>query len=170
MMTADQTPNPNQRQTFVLRPHRSLSPRGFLILMSVYGALSFAAGVAFYRMGAWPVLGFCGLDVLLVYWAFRANYRSARQTETIEVTPGALTVRACDPHGCERAATFNPYWLRVELKELAGNVCELRLTSKGRGVAVGRFLSDPERRDLALALREAISRSKEAPIGEMASS
>ena len=156
-MTIDQTPNAPARQTFVLRPHRSLSSRGFLILMMAYGAVSFIAGIAFLRMGAWPVLGFCGLDVALVYWAFRANYHTARQTETIEVMPDRLTVRAGDPRGRERTATFNPYWLRVELKELAGEVCELRLTSKGRQLAVGSFLSDPERRELAVALRLAIA-------------
>ena len=153
----DQTPNPPARQTFVLRPHRSLGPRGFLIFMSVYGAISFAAGIAFLSMGAWPVLGFCGLDVALVWWAFRANYCAARQTETIEVTPDELAVCARDGRGRERTARFNPYWLRVEVLELRGDVCELRLTSKGRGVAVGRFLSDPERRDLAVALREAVA-------------
>ena len=153
----DQTPNPPARQTFMLRPHRSLGPRGFLIFMSVYGAVSFVAGIAFFSMGAWPVLGFCGLDLLLVYWAFRANYRAARQTETIEVTADELRVCARDARGRERMARFNPYWLRVEVLELAGDVCELRLMSKGRGVAVGRFLSDPERRDLAVALREAVA-------------
>lgn len=153
----DQTPNSHARQTFVLSPHRSLGARGFLILMTAYGTVSFVAGVAFYRMGAWPVLGFCGLDVALVYWAFRANYFAARRTETIEVTTDTLTVRARDPRGRERTARFNPYWLRVEVRELAGDVCELRLMSKGRGLAVGRFLSDPERRDLAVALREAVA-------------
>ena len=155
-MPDDQTPNPAPRQTFVLRPHRSLSPRGFLIFMLLYGGVSFAAGIAFYSIGAWPVFGFFGLDVTLVYWAFRANYRSANRTETIEVTPDILTVRNRDPRSRERTWSVNPYWARVEIVELAGDVCELRLMSKGRGVAVGRFLSDQERRELAVSLREAI--------------
>ena len=125
--------------------------------MLAYGAVSFGAGIAFYRIGAWPVLGFCGLDVLLVYLAFRANYRSALLTETIEITAADLTVRARDKRGREKTWQVNPYWLRVDLKELAGGVSELRLASKGRVLAVGRFLSDPERRDLAVALRQAIA-------------
>jgi len=156
-MSTDQTPNPAARQTFVLRPHRSLSAPGFLIFMSVYGAISFVAGIVFYSMGAWPVLGFCGLDVALVWWAFRANYFAARQSETIELTADEVTVCASDPRGRTRTSRFNPYWLRVDVLEQAGDVCELRLRAKGRGVAVGRFLSDPERRDLAVALREAVA-------------
>ena len=57
----------------VLTPHRSLGAVGFVVLMSLLSALSFAAGIMFYLIGAWPVVGFLGLDVLLVYLAFRAN-------------------------------------------------------------------------------------------------
>lgn len=128
--------------------------------MGCYGTVSFVAGLVFYSMGAWPVLGFCGLDVLLVYWAFRANYRSARHTETIDIMPSKLSVRVRDLHGAETVRTFNPYWLRIETRERAGGVCELRLASEDRWLVVGRFLSDPERRDLAAALREAIAASR----------
>ena len=55
----------------MLTPHRSLSPTGFLIFMAVLGGISFVTGMVFLLAGAWPVFGFLGLDVLLVYWAFR---------------------------------------------------------------------------------------------------
>ena len=64
----------------VITPHRSLSSTGFLIVMLCIGALSFASGVVFLILGAWPVFGFLGLDVLLVYWAFRANFRADRKS------------------------------------------------------------------------------------------
>src|SRR5690606_40871520 len=48
----------------VLHPHRSLGPRGFLILMLAVGLVSFSAGVAFAVKGAWPIVGFFGLDAL----------------------------------------------------------------------------------------------------------
>jgi len=131
-----------------------------MLFMLGYGAVSFIAGVSFYRMGAWPVFGFFGLDVALVYWAFRANYRSGRQTEIIEVTPTDVIVRAATPGGREMRWSANPYWLRIELTELAGDVCELQLTSMGRWRTIGRFLSDPERRELAVALRQAIQAAR----------
>ena len=64
-----------------LTPHRSLSRAGFVLVMAVLGAISFAAGMVFLLIGAWPVFGFFGLDVLLVYCAFRANYRAAAPGE-----------------------------------------------------------------------------------------
>src|SRR3979409_1890442 len=97
----------------VLTPHRSLGPRGFLIFMLVLGGTSFVTGMVFFIAGAWPVLGFCGLDVLLVYWAFRANYRSARAYEEVTITPSELTVRKVSHHGRVREWTLNPLWVRL---------------------------------------------------------
>ena len=68
----------------VITPHRSLGSRGFLILMLAIGAVSFVSGMVFLLLGAWPVFGFLGLDVLLVYVAFRANYRAARAYEEVD--------------------------------------------------------------------------------------
>ena len=76
----------------VLTPHRSLSPKGFTVLMALVCLVSFATGLLFYLLGAWPVMGFMGLDVALIYVAFKLNYRAARLYETVDLTPGALTV------------------------------------------------------------------------------
>ena len=80
-----------------LTPYRSLGPTGFLILMGCLGGASFATGVVFILLGAWPVFGFLGLDVFLVYLAFRANYRAANAYEQVTVTASELTVRKVTP-------------------------------------------------------------------------
>src|SRR5690242_2635893 len=98
----------------MLTPHRSLGPTGFLIFMAGLAALSFVSGVVFISIGAWPVFGFFGLDVLLVYIAFRANYRSARAYEEVTVTASELTVRKVNPRGGVRQWTLNPVWVRLE--------------------------------------------------------
>src|SRR3546814_12592383 len=82
-----------------LRPHRSLSPRGFLLLMASVCAFSFAGGLAFYLAGAWPVIGFLGADVLLIYLAFKINYRSGRLVERLHLTRDRLTVIRTWPGG-----------------------------------------------------------------------
>ena len=64
-----------------------------MLLMMALVACSFAAGLAFWLMGAWPVVGFFGLDILLVQFAFRLNYRAARAAEEISLTRDRLTVR-----------------------------------------------------------------------------
>src|SRR3954447_19736214 len=100
-----------------LMPHRSLGPAGFVVLMSGVALASFATGLVFLLMGAWPVMGFFGLDVLLVYAAFRLNYRSGRQYELVELTPAALTVTRVHPSGRTESFDFNPFWVRLNLRE-----------------------------------------------------
>jgi uncharacterized membrane protein len=140
----------------VLHPHRSLSPRGFLILMLAIGSVSFVSGMAFLMMGAWPVMGFFGLDVLLVYIAFKLNYRAARAYELVELTPRTLTLQQVSASGESRRFEFNPYWVRVLFTEWPDGRTHLRLASHGRELEFARLLSDEERRDFADALRRAL--------------
>lgn len=160
-MTHDRAPvqGPDETQaqfSALLVPHRSLGPRGFLILMAAVGVVSFAAGTAFLMMGAWPVLGFFGLDVLLIYWAFRMNYRAARLYETVDLTRQKLTVTRVQPSGRRQSWEFNPYWVRLEILRRPGRACELVLTSHGRSMLVGHFLSEDEKLDFAQALERAL--------------
>src|SRR5215472_7535905 len=121
----------------VVTPHRSLSPAGFLIVMAALGGISFMAGMVFLLLGAWPVFGFFGLDVLLVYWAFRANYRAAAAFEEVTVTSSELRLRRVSHHGKVVEWTFNPVWtqLQRETHEEFG-LLRLFLVSRGRRLAV----------------------------------
>lgn len=157
----DDRPTPTQEAfRAVLHPHRSLSPRGFLILMSAIGAVSFVTGVAFLLIGAWPVLGFFGLDVLLVYVAFKLNYRSGRAHEIVELTPDVLRVTRVAPSGLSQRFEFNPYWVRVRLSQAPDGRTELKIASHGKEFAFGRLLNDDERRDFAAALENALSATR----------
>lgn len=149
----------------VLHPHRSLGPRGFMLLMGAFGVLSFISGVVFVSIGAWPVFGFFGLDVLLVYIAFKASYKSGRLTETVRLTDSALEVREIDPTGRERSWSFQPYWLRVEMDDPPEHHSQLTLRSHGRGLVIGTFLAPEERLDLANALRDALDRQRRGANG-----
>jgi len=135
-----------------LRPYRSLSPTGFLILMGVLASASCATGVAFFLIGAWPVPGFLGLDVALVYIAFRANYRRARAWERVRLTPDALTVERGAPGRETKSWSFQPYWLRVEADDK-----HVTIASHGRRFELGAFLSDVERLAFAERLRGALA-------------
>ena len=136
----------------VLTPHRSLSPSGFLILMIAISLVSFCVGLAFLLMGAWPVMGFFGLDVALIYWAFRQNYRSGNEFEAIEVTPDAVTLTRHAPDGQTSRLDFNAYWVRVALDERSDGGTALRLVSHGKSLIFGAFLTDEERREFAEVL------------------
>jgi len=144
----------------ILYPHRSLPPRGFIVLMLVLSVVSFVAGVSFVLLGAWPILGFFGLDVLLVYLAFRASYRSARMHEWVRLTEDTLTVERVGQRGERRRWQFQPSWLRVVLEEQE-ETNRLVLTSHGRELVVGGFLGPMERKNLATALKQALVRWRE---------
>ena len=101
----------------VLLPHRSLPPRGFHILMLGLGLVSLAVGIGFVLVGAWPICGFFGLDVALVYFAFRLSYRSARQREILRLADDEFTVERVDIYGERKIWRFQPFWLRVILLE-----------------------------------------------------
>lgn len=159
-MTADDmdksAPRPGE-QTFVLYPNRSLSPRGFLIMMSLIGAVSFAVGLVFMLQGAWPVMGFFGLDVALIYLAFRLNYRDGRIYEVVRISPERLEFVKVDSSGREVTQELNPYWARVSLTtDRPDGRTSLRLAAQGRSILLGTFLTDDERRDLADALTGAL--------------
>lgn len=146
----------------VLTPYRSLGPRGFLVLMVAVCAVSFAVGLGFFVIGAWPVAGFLGLDAALVYGAFKLNYRSGRTHELVELTPSALTITRVHSTGARETFDFNPYWVRVRLAEGQDGRTDLRLASHGREFAFGRFLTDDERREFAHALRQALGAARNA--------
>ncbi len=165
--TSDPPPpnGPSERLWFdaVLHPHRSLGPRGrFWLLMGV-GAASSAFGILFWTIGAWPVFGFLGLDVLILWLCLRASARGGEARETIRLTREKLVVHHVTARGAGHRIELQPYWLRIELEEHPSGDCRVVLASHGAAVVVGAFLSPDERRDLAASLRRALAEWRRAP-------
>jgi uncharacterized membrane protein len=167
-MTAgnDFDPVPPEPELFsaLLTPHRSLNRTGFLVLMAFLSAVSFGAGVAFWMMGAWPVFGFFGLDVLLVYWAFKVNFRRGNATEAISVTSSELRVRRVSHRGHVVEWVLNPLWVQLDQKTHAEfGIEKLYLVSRGRRVSVASFLGPDEKASFAKALMAALQAAKRGP-------
>lgn len=161
-------PNENQAGedrlfTATLSPYRSLSRRGFNVLMAFMGLVSFTAGIIFLNMGAWPVFGFFGLDVALLYFAFRRNYMDARAIEQIDVSPALLLVRRVSALGHETEYSFNPYWTRLVVDRRSNGVAALSLVSSGKRLSIGNFLGPNERGPFAQALQSALSAARAVP-------
>ncbi len=148
----------------LITPHRSLGSTGFLVLMGILTVVSFAAGMAFLLMGAWPVLGFFGLDVLLVYWAFKVNYRRAAATEEITITHSEIRVRRVSHRGHTVEWTLNPLWVQLDKKthEEFG-IEKLYLVARGRRLSIGSFLGADEKASFAKALLAALQAAKRGP-------
>ncbi len=149
----------------VLSAHRSLGPTGFMVLMTLFGGVSFITGVMFLTVGAWPVLAFFGLDVALVYLAFKLNYRAGKIHELVDLTPQSLTITRIHPSGARENFDFNPYWARVALEEWPDGRTDLRIASHGHEFPFARFLNDDERREFAEILRDALIANRTAPHG-----
>ena len=148
----------------LLTPHRSLNRTGFLVLMTFVSAVSFAAGVAFWLMGAWPVFGFFGLDVLVIYWAFRINFRRAAAVEEISVTPSELRVRRVSHRGHVVEWVLNPLWVQLDQKTHAEfGIERLYLVSRGRRVSIASFLGPDEKASFAKALMAALQAARRGP-------
>ena len=120
------------------------------------GALSLIIGTGLYLAGAWPVFGFLGLDVLLVYLALKASYRDARISETLELNDRELIVERIGARGDSDRRSFQPAWLRVELAEPVLPDTPLLLQSHGRSFAIASFLGPAERRAVARRLKRAL--------------
>ncbi len=148
-----------------ITPHRSLGSVGFLVLMIVFGGASFFSGIAFLIMGAWPVFGFFGLDVALLYLAFRVNYRRAAAYEEIKVTASELTVRKVSHRGKVREWALNPLWVRLdkEATEEFG-IARLFLVTRGRQLTIASFLSPNEKESFAKALVNALNEARRGPV------
>jgi uncharacterized membrane protein len=141
----------------LLTPYRSLNRTGFVVLMAFLSVVSFVAGVAFLMMGAWPVFGFFGLDVLVIYWAFKVNFRRAQAREEISVTPSELRVRRIGHRGDVAEWVLNPLWVRLDQQiDDEYGVERLYLVSKGHHLAIGRFLGPDEKASFAKALNAAL--------------
>ena len=148
----------------LLTPHRSLNRSGFIVLMSFVTVISFIAGAVFWWLGAWPIFGFFGLDVLVIYWAFKVNFRSAKASEEITVTPSELRVRRISHRGHVVEWVLNPLWVRFEqISHEEFGIERLYLVSRGRRVSVGSFLSPDEKASFSKALNAALNAAKRGP-------
>jgi uncharacterized membrane protein len=148
----------------LLTPHRSLNRAGFLAVMLFLSVVSFVTGTVFLMMGAWPVFGFFGLDVLVIWWAFRVNFRTARASEEIVVTPSELRVRRVSHRGHVAEWVLNPLWVKLDLEaDEEFGIEHLYLVSRGRRLTIASFLGPEEKASFAKALIDALNAAKRGP-------
>lgn len=147
-----------------LRPHRSLTRRGLAIVLALAAVPAFGLGIVFLSLGAWPVTGFLGLDVVLLYFAFRLNNLAAREAERVRLSETELTVDRHAVDGRKEHWSFQPNWIRVVLDDPPEPESLLMLSTHGRSLVIGRFLPPSERLEVADPLRDALRRWR-APRG-----
>ncbi|MBK1659917.1 DUF2244 domain-containing protein [Paracraurococcus ruber] len=146
----------------ICTPARSLGRRGMWLVAGAVLAASLLIGTVFALFGAWPVLGFTGLEAALVLGLMALHRRwSARSAEALLLTEGRLLIRRTDAKGRQEEVALDPYWARLRLEERPGRVSRLVLQQRQREVEVGRLLGEEQKRDLAGALQAALRRYRE---------
>ncbi|KCZ50718.1 DUF2244 domain-containing protein [Hyphomonas pacifica] len=144
----------------VLRPNRSLSQRGFTIVMAIVGGVSFLTGMAFISMGAIPVIGFFGLDALAFYLAFRLSFKRQQEETHIRISAREMCLTHTKADGSRKEAKLPTAFARVELDEPLTPNSWLRIEYGKTAYIIGRFLTLPERKSLAKALRAALHEAR----------
>tara|TARA_B100000989_G_scaffold297259_2_gene282521 strand:+ start:484 stop:1029 length:546 start_codon:yes stop_codon:yes gene_type:complete len=168
--TPSDNTQPNQKtrwlEQMTIWPHRSLSPKGFAIVMGALAGFLFIIGLGFFLAGAWPVIGFLGLELLVVWGAFKLNYRAARHRETIHTTTEELMVESQTPAGKRAQKSFPIGWLRVSLSPAEPPVMSSRdrqkiiLSSHGEQAEIGKYLHPAEKAGLSRELGAMIDRAR----------
>lgn len=144
-----------------LWPHRSLSPRGFRILIVVLASIAVASGLLFISIGAWPVFGFFGLDILGLIWAFRASYRQARAFEEIRVTREEVLLRRVSSRGVAQEWRFNPLWSKLQIRrDNQDRVVELAILSRGESLPFAAFLGPGEKEEFSQVIGAALAEAR----------
>ncbi len=141
-------------------PYRSLSKKGFRYLMFCVAAVFFTIGVFFWVIGAWPVFGFLGLDVLLLYYAFKINYKSGEIFENLELIKEKLLITRNFPSGKIQTWDLEPYWTKAEILQANSHNHNLIVKSKNKVVMIGSFLNFKDKEKLMKKINYALTQYK----------
>ena len=160
------------REKITIWPHRSLSPRGFFLVMAALGSLAFCIGLGFFLLGAWPVIGFLGLELLVVWGAFKLNYRAAQRRQHLTATTKKLKIENVSPGGDRETTEMPTAWVQVELTPREEPEMRSRQRRKiiarshGRTAEIGQFLHPAEAPRLAQEVSQMVERARAAALRE----
>jgi uncharacterized membrane protein len=147
-----------------LTPHRSLSRKQFRALMAATFLASALISLPFYLIGAWPIVGFLGLDVALLYLAFKANFRAARAYEDFHLTYFELMFARVSAAGLRREWRFAPAWVRLErVDHEEFGLQRLSLVNRGRRWDIAKFLGPDQKAEFAGELTRALNEARRGP-------
>ena len=150
----------NIQDIITIWPHRSLSPRGFAVLLSALCAIAFVAGLTFFIIGAWPVIGFLGLEFGVLYFAFKYNYRAAKAYEQLLIHKKGIEIVRINPKGVKQQTNLGSLWLKAEIQKSSRRrkILGLRLHSEFH--EIGAFLPPAEKNQLKDLINQRIEEAR----------
>ncbi len=151
----------NREETvWVVRPTRSLTWPEAKRWLCVISFIPLSSGLLFLYYGIPLVLPFAGLEVVLLWAAFWYVHWTGQAREVIRLTPRHLIVEK-GRNAPEERLEYERAWVRINLDEKRGwHPSRLQVGSHGKRADIGSFLTDGERRTLALDLINALEKSR----------
>jgi uncharacterized membrane protein len=148
-----------------LTPHRSLSRDGIRYVVVFVAVMASIPGIVFFSLGAWPILGFLGLDVLLVWWALSASMRDGKRQEMVTLWPDELELKRVSARGKEELLRFNPYFVKLVIdRDYNERTTGLHLRTRESDVEIGSFLNGDEKTSFAKAFGTALKRARHGDV------
>lgn len=142
--------------SLVARRNNSLSSTGRLVVFALIFVVSIGIAVAFAVVGAWLILPFAGLEMLVLFLAFHYVERHAADYERIEIVGDTVRIEWCNA-GSTHGRTLNRHWARVVV---SGDGSRLALRSHGRELEIGRYMNTEQRMDLAHSLKRRLGTAR----------
>lgn len=139
-----------------LQPNALVTRQMVKWVLGIFGGACLLIGSIFFAAGAAPVLGFMGLEVVLLGGALWITLRNSRIREAIQLSAENLTIQHVDPAGREKRVMFHPYWTQLGFDRSSNTPSPVTLRSKGNAIEVGAFLPPSERYKLAQTLEAAL--------------
>lgn len=144
-----------------LTPHRSLTRSGLRWVVAILAIGASIPGIIFFSIGAWPIVGFMGLDVLAVWWALSASMRDGRQRETVTLWPDELEVKRVAANGREDLLRFNPHLVRLVIdRDYNERTTALHLRTSEADTVIGAFLNPDDKASFAMAFGTALRKAR----------
>ena len=142
---------------FVARRNNSLSSTDRMRVFACVFAFSMSIALAFAAFGAWPVIPFTGLEMAVLYAAFRYVDRHAADYEIIEIKDDSVRVETRVGSQVQ-SVELNRHWAQLVTNDSSGEL-RLALRSHGREVEFGRHLTGKDRERIARELRQRLRKA-----------
>ena len=142
--------------SITLKPYRSLNKIGFITMMVVLCGFSFITGIIFMKKGAWPVFGFFGLDILLVYIFFRLSFKSGKEFEIVNLTKKKLIIKKYKEKKIIKTYILDANWVKIQIQNPLEHSSKLQISSKNKSIIIGSFLRLDEKIEVLQNIENAL--------------
>ncbi|KKB76218.1 hypothetical protein VW29_20965 [Devosia limi DSM 17137] len=135
--------------------------RGMRIVIALIIVLGALPGLIFFSLGAWPIIGFMGLDIIAIIWALRVSMNAGKRREQITLWPDRLDITVTDAKGNAVTKRFDPRTLRLQLdRDYDERTTALKLRAGGEETEIGAFLTLDDKSSFGKAFGTALRQAR----------